>query len=122
MSRTVESGSFQQPIALVFASVAVVAGVLFPVLSVGDRVDGVLPVALIGAAGGLILIGGVFCLCRASIGTPVLVISMIALMFFSRQIGGIWLVLIPSYILSAFGGAVLGGHLRFLRARDAKRR
>ncbi|QWS33557.1 hypothetical protein [Curtobacterium aetherium] len=96
--------------------------VIFPVLSVGDRVGGALPVALIGAAGGVILIGGVFCLCRASIGTPVLVISMLALMFVSRQIGGIWLLLIPSYILSAFGSAVLGGHLRFLRTRGAKRR
>lgn len=122
MSSKPESGTFQQPIALVFASVAVLAGVLFPVLSVGDRVDGVLPVALIGAAGGLIFIGGVFYLCRASIGTPVLVISMIALMFFSRQIGGIWLIFIPSYILSAFGGAVLGGHLKYVRTRDAERR
>lgn len=51
-----------------------------------------------------------------------LVISMIALMFISRQIGGIWLVLIPSYILSAFGSAVLGGHLRSLRTREATRR
>jgi hypothetical protein len=117
-----DSGSFQQPIALLFASGVVLAGGLFPVLSVGDRVAGVLPVALIGAAGGLIFIGGVFYLCRASIGTPVLVISMIALMFFSRQIGGIWLILIPSYVLSAFGSAVLGGHLRFLRTRDARRR
>lgn len=122
MRLKLDSGASQQPSALVLASVAVLAGVLFPVLSVGDRVDGVLPVALIGAAGGLIFIGGVFYLCRASIGTPVLVISMIALMFFSRQIGGVWLILIPSYILSAFGSAVLGGHLKHVRTRDAKRR
>jgi hypothetical protein len=122
MRLKLDSGASQQSSALVLASVAVLAAVLFPVVSVGDRVGGVLPVALAGAAGGLIFIGGVSYFCRASIGTPVLVISMIALMFVSRQIGGIWLILIPSYILSAFGGAVLGGHLRHLRTRKAKRR
>lgn len=60
MSPKLDSGTFQQSSALVLASVAVLAAVLFPVISVGDRVGGVLPVALTGAAGGLIFIGGVF--------------------------------------------------------------
>jgi hypothetical protein len=87
-----------------------------------SRVAGVLPIALIGTAGGLLIIGGVFSLWPASVGSPVLVILMLAVIFTSRQIGGTWLILIPSFIASAFGGAVLGGHLRSLRWRAPRGR
>ncbi|WP_181439575.1 hypothetical protein [Curtobacterium sp. MCBD17_032] len=116
-----DAGARQQPIALVAAVVAIVMGVLFPVLQIGDRVGGVLSVASEGVAGGILLVGGVFLACRAAVGGPVLVLSMLAVMFSSRQAGGVWLVLIPSHVLSAFGSATLGGHLRFLRARHLRR-
>jgi len=122
MKSTTDRGTAQQPIALVVSVAGVIMGVVFPVVSVGDRVAGVLPIALIGTAGGLLIIGGVFCLCPASVGSPVLVILMLAVIFTSRQIGGTWLILIPSFIASAFGSAVLGGHLRFLRLRAARGR
>jgi hypothetical protein len=122
MKSTSDRGTAQQLIALVVAVAAVIMGVAFPVVSAGDRVAGVLPMALIGTAGGLLIIGGVFCLCPASVGTPVLVVLMLAVIFTSRQIGGIWLILIPSFILSAFGSAVLGGHLRSLRWRAPRGR
>jgi len=122
MNSTADRGTAQQPIALVAAAIGVVLAVLFPVVSVGGRVSGVLPIALIGAGAGLLIMGAVFYFCPASIGMPVLVVSMLALIFISRQIGGTWLVLIPSFILSSFGSAVLGGHVRFLRKKIARGR
>jgi hypothetical protein len=122
MKSTSDRGTAQQPISLVLAVAGVIMGVAFPVVSIGGRIAGVLPIALIGAAGGLLVIGGVFFLCPADVGMPVLVILMFAVMFTSRQIGGIWLILIPSFVASAFGSAVLGGHLRFLRWRAVRRR
>ncbi|PZF15206.1 hypothetical protein DEJ25_00195 [Curtobacterium sp. MCPF17_011] len=116
-----DAGTRQQPIALVAAAGAIVTGVLFPVLQIGGQLGGVLPIASVGVVGGMVLVGGVFFACRATVGGPVLVLSMLAVMFFSRQAGGVWLVLIPGYILSAFGSATLGGHLRFLRARRLRR-
>ncbi|WP_181421548.1 hypothetical protein [Curtobacterium sp. MCBD17_030] len=93
-----------------------------PVVSVGSRVAGILPIALIGTAGGLLIIGGLLCLCPASVGSPVLVILMLAVIFTSRHIGGTWLIRIPSFIPSTFGSAVLGGHLRSLRWRAPRGR
>jgi hypothetical protein len=88
MKSTTDRGTAQQPIPLVVSVAGVVMGVVFPVVSVGERVAGVLPIALIGIAGGLLIIGGVFYLWPASVGSPVLVVLMLAVIITSRQIGG----------------------------------